>query len=221
MSFPTLIESIAGREVAWIVFSYILGCFTAGYYWTRWRTGRDIRELGSGNVGARNVGRTLGRSGFAITLLLDATKGALAVAGARWLDADAEATVAAILAVVAGHNWPAQLRFCGGKGIAVSLGALLVYQPFAVLALAAVFLPVIAVMRNFTLSGMLAFALAPLLMLIAGMPKVELAAISILAALILLTHRRNIRVEMVRVGRTQAATDPARGRIQNNSHDEA
>ncbi len=221
MSFPSLIESIAGREAAWIVFSYILGCFTAGYYWTRWRTGGDIRELGSGNVGARNVGRTLGPWAFAVTLLLDAGKGAMAVAGARWIEAGPEATVAAIVAVVAGHNWPVQLRFRGGKGIAVSLGALLACEPMAAVALLAVFLPVIALLRNFTLAGMTAFALAPLLLLIAGTPKVELAAVSILSALILLTHRRNIRVELVRLGRTQTATGAAPGAMHKGSHDEA
>ena len=58
---------------------YCLGCFTSGYYWVRWRTGEDVRQLGSGSVGARNVGRVLGGSGFIVVLLLDFTKGALAV----------------------------------------------------------------------------------------------------------------------------------------------
>ena len=201
MSLPiTPSYTLTGRELSWIVASYFIGCFTAGYYWTRWRTGQDIREVGSGNVGARNVGRTLGTGGFAITLLIDAAKGALAVGGAVWLGLRPEAVVAAIVAAVIGHNWPLQLRFQGGKGIAVSVGALLAYDPFLVLALLAVFLPVYALLRNVTLSGMIAFALAPLTTFLCGVPKVEVAAVSILASFVLLTHRKNIREEMARIG---------------------
>lgn len=208
MSFPLSPNyALTGRELSWIAASYFIGCFTAGYYWTRWRTGQDIREVGSGNVGARNVGRTLGKGGFTITLLIDAAKGGLVVAGAVGLGLRPEAVVASILAVVIGHNWPLQLRFQGGKGIAVSVGALLAYDPFLVLALLAVFLPVLAVLRNVTLSGMIAFAFAPLTTFLCGVPKVEVAIVSILAVLVLLTHRRNIREEVARIGGPRPATE--------------
>jgi glycerol-3-phosphate acyltransferase PlsY len=68
---------MTAKEMAVILACYGLGCFTAGYYWVRWRTGLDIRRQGSGNVGARNVGRFLGSAGFAITFVLDLAKGAL------------------------------------------------------------------------------------------------------------------------------------------------
>jgi len=208
MSFPISPSyALTGRELSWIVASYFIGCFTAGYYWTRLRTGRDIREAGSGNVGARNVGRTLGPVGFTVTLLLDAAKGALAVAGAVWLGLEPEGVVASIVAVVLGHNWPMQLRFQGGKGIAVSVGALLAYDPFLVLSLLAVFLPVFALLRNVTLSGMIAFALAPLATFLCGVPKVEVAAVSILSILVLLTHRKNIREELARIGAPRPARE--------------
>jgi acyl phosphate:glycerol-3-phosphate acyltransferase len=191
--------ALTAREFLWIAASYFIGCFTAGYYWTRWRTGRDIRQLGSGNVGARNVGRALGAGGFTITFLLDLAKGALAIAGAIWLGLQPEAVVAALVAVVVGHNWPLQLRFQGGKGIAVSLGALLAYDPFIVLCLVAIFLPAIAILRNFTLSGMTAFMLGPLAVFLCGLDKIEVAAVSLLAILVLVTHRKNIREEIVRM----------------------
>lgn len=221
MSFPITPDfSLKGAELLWILASYFIGCFTAGYYWTRWKTGRDIRVSGSGNVGARNVGRSLGRGGFAMTLLLDAAKGALAVLGALWIGLGAEAVVASMVAVVVGHNWPVQLRFRGGKGIAVSMGALLAYDPVIVLALFAVFLPVLAVLRNFTLSGMIAFALGPLLALLCRAPKIEVAAVSILAMLILLTHRRNIRKEIARISGSRPVEESP-SQLHNNSHDEA
>ena len=101
MSFPiSPSDNLTGRELSWIMGSYFIGCFTAGYYWTRWRTGQDLREVGSGNVGARNVGRTLGKSGFTVTLLIDAAKGGLVVAVGVWLGLRPEAVVASIVAVV-------------------------------------------------------------------------------------------------------------------------
>ena len=190
---------MSGKELTWIVTSYFLGCFTAGYYWTRWRTGKDIRAMGSGNVGARNVGRVIGRSGFLITFLLDFAKGVLAVAGATYFKLGPEAMIATMFAVAAGHNWPVQLHFRGGKGIAVSLGALLAYDPFIVLCLVVIFVPVFAIIRLFTLSGMLAFTLAPLGGFLCGLEKEGVAAVSILAVLALITHRRNIRKELARL----------------------
>src|SRR5687768_11116824 len=82
---------------------YCLGCFAAGYYWVRWRTGQDIRQLGSGTVGARNAGRILGPWAFAVVLLLDFTKGALAVWLATKLNVSPEVTVMSMAAVVVGH----------------------------------------------------------------------------------------------------------------------
>jgi glycerol-3-phosphate acyltransferase PlsY len=200
MSFSlTPSVAVSGKELTWIFTSYFLGCFTAGYYWTRWRTGKDIRALGSGNVGARNVGRVIGRSGFLITFLLDFAKGVLAVAGATYFKLGPEAMVASMVAVTAGHNWPVQLHFRGGKGIAVSLGALLAYDPFIVLCLVVIFVPVFAMIRLFTLSGMLALTLAPLGGFLCGLEKEGVAAVSILAVLALVTHRRNIRKELARL----------------------
>lgn len=187
---------LSGKEWTWIGTSYFIGCFTAGYYWTRWKTGQDIRHLGSGNVGARNVGRVLGSWGFTITFLLDFLKGVLAVAGAQKLALSSTAMALTIAAVVAGHLWPAQLRGLGGKGIATSLGALLAYDPILVLCQMVVFAPVILILRNFTLSGLIAFAVGPLVAFLCGLENVEVVAASMVAILILLSHRKNIREEI-------------------------
>jgi acyl phosphate:glycerol-3-phosphate acyltransferase len=175
---------------------YAIGCFTAGYYWVRWRTGQDIRQLGSGNVGARNVGRILGPSAFLVTLLLDFTKGALAVWLAARLNVSPEVGVTAMVAVVVGHTWPAQLRFHGGKGVATSLGAILAFDPFLALLLVSVFLVCFALLRNFTLAGLLAFALSPLAGFFSAVGVIEVAALSSLAVVVLLAHHRNIRQEI-------------------------
>jgi glycerol-3-phosphate acyltransferase PlsY len=189
---------LSGKELTFVLSSYILGCFTAGYYWVRWRTGQDLRELGSGNVGARNVGRNLGATGFTTTFLCDCFKGALAVYGARFFDLTPDAVIACLVAVVVGHAWPVQLRFHGGKGIATSLGAIFVYNHFTAMVLLVTFLPLLLVLRNFTISGMLAFALTPLIIFLCDEPPRQIAAISFLAILVLLTHRKNIREEIAR-----------------------
>jgi len=164
----------------------------------RWRAGLDIREHGSGSVGARNVGRVLGPFGFVVTLLLDVTKGALAIAAATYFGLRAEPMVAAMVAVVVGHAWPFQLRFHGGKGVATSLGVLAAYDPFILLSVFIVFLPAFVLVRNFTLSGLLAFAVSPLVVFLSGLGNVEVAAISFLAILILVTHGKNLREEITR-----------------------
>jgi glycerol-3-phosphate acyltransferase PlsY len=187
---------ILGRDITLIVVCYCLGCFTSGYYWVRWRTGLDIREHGSGTVGARNVGRLLGSTSFLVTLLLDFTKGALAVWLAMKINADPQTTVVAIAAVVVGHTWPVQLRFRGGKGVATSLGAILAFDPLLALTLIVVFLPCFALLRNFTLGGLLAFVLTPLAAFFTGLGYLEVAAASLLALIIVVAHRKNIRQEI-------------------------
>ena len=198
---------------------YLLGCFTSGYYWVRWRTGLDIRQRGSGNVGARNVGRMLGPTAFVITLLLDLGKGALAVGMAFYFQLRPELVIAAMLAVVVGHNWPMQLRFHGGKGIATSLGALLAYDSFLVLILAALLLPCIALTRNFTISGLLAFALSPLAAFLCGLENMEVVATSLLAILVLISHQKNIREEFARTFPARFVKDTANSSTAKEDHE--
>ena len=121
--------------------AYLLGCFAIGYYLVRARTGRDIREIGSGGTGARNAGRILGKSGFTLTALGDLSKGALAVwFAAEFASHNRTAMALAMLAVVVGHIWPAQLHFRGGKGVATSFGALLMFDYRVALTILVLFL---------------------------------------------------------------------------------
>ncbi len=108
--------------------AYFLGCFSTGYYLVRARTGRDIRTIGTGSCGARNVSRELGSNGFAFTLAGDLAKGGVAVWLAQRLTGNDHVALLAVIAVTAGHVWPAQLGFRGGKGIATSLAGLLIYD---------------------------------------------------------------------------------------------
>lgn len=112
--------------------AYAVGGISAGYWLVRMRTGTDVREQGSGATGATNAARMLGRGGFALVLFLDAIKGALAALGARAVGLDGGWEFAPAVAVVAGHVWPVQLGFRGGRGLGPLLGAWLVLAPFAI-----------------------------------------------------------------------------------------
>lgn len=109
-----------------IAASYAMGCLNAAYYWVRLVHGADIRLEGSGNAGARNVGRSYGACDFVIVFGLDALKAVLAVCAGIWLGGqDGPLAALCALAVVIGHIWPLQLRGRGGKGLASAIGALL------------------------------------------------------------------------------------------------
>ena len=205
-SWPTTL--FTGKELTVVAVCYLLGCFTTGYYWVRWRTGQDIRQFGSGNAGARNVGRLLGTTGFLVTLLLDAAKGVLAVDLAVFCGLGTEGLIAAMLAVVAGHSWPIQLRFQGGKGIATSLGVILAYDPRITLVLLALFLPGWVLLRSFTLGGLLAFALCPLFIFLWGLDYQAVVAMSFMAILAHVTHRKNLREGLARRQPARVARPP-------------
>lgn len=134
--------------IAAIVAAYALGCLNAAYYWVRFTRATDIRLAGSGNAGARNVGRVYGWRSFCTVLCWDGMKGVFAAYGGLWLAGQASplAGICALAAVI-GHIWPVQLRGRGGKGLATATGAvaaLLVAQAIASLVLAfAVLMPLL------------------------------------------------------------------------------
>lgn len=181
----------AGMTMVVILLSYLLGCLTTGYYIVKWKTGTDIRKTGSGNVGARNVGRVLGRWGFILTTLGDFTKGFLAVWLTILLTNQKELALLALIAVVAGHMWPLQLCFQGGKGICTSVGGLLLFP--SLLGCFFLFFGVAyVVLRKTTLSGMVAYVFLPIVCLFLDLERAYLISFSILALLILFAHRNNV-----------------------------
>jgi glycerol-3-phosphate acyltransferase PlsY len=194
-----MIESIEQSQFAnWFrptgcaLAAYLLGCFATGYYLVRARIGKDIREIQSGGVGACNVGRVLGKSGFIVTLFCDSGKGALAVwLVLKWTN-DGPLALLAMLAVVVGHIWPIQLRFRGGKGVAVSLGASLVFDYRIVLTLSVLFLAGFVLTRKAFFPGMIAFACLPLAGWFFKYDNFTLTLLAGLSAAILIAHHKNL-----------------------------
>ena len=184
------------KETLLIMMGYALGCFASGYYLVRWWTGDDIRLIGSGNVGATNVGRVLGWPGFLLTVLCDFSKGLLAVWLAEYFRVNPTGVVLTMLAVAIGHVWPAQLWFHGGKGVATSLGAVLMFDYLIAGVFSGLFLLLWATLRNLVLAGLLAFAITPLALFLLDFPLNSVFGLSALALLILVAHRKNIPDEI-------------------------
>jgi len=185
------------RATGCVLGAYALGCFATGYYLVRARTGRDLRDLESGSVGARNVGRVLGKSGYLLTAFGDMAKGALAVwFAAEFTDRDRLIMALAVLAVVVGHVWPAQLHFRGGKGIATSFAALLMFDYRLALTMFAVFLCGFVVTRKTLFPAMVAYICLPLADGWFHRAGLTATLMAIVAAIILFAHRRNLAEEM-------------------------
>jgi glycerol-3-phosphate acyltransferase PlsY len=169
---------------------YLCGSVPFGLILTQLFGLGDIRQIGSGNIGATNVLRT-GRKGVAaLTLLLDAAKGTLAVLVARRLGGDVAAAVAGA-AAFAGHVAPVWLKFRGGKGVATFLGVLFGLSWPAGLAFAAVWLAMAAAFRISSLSALTAAILASAVAAVLAPAPTAIAA-AVMAAAIFFTHRTNI-----------------------------
>ena len=197
MAWMEQLESMNFAQAAYCaVGAYVLGCFATGYYLVRACLGRDIRDVDSGSVGARNVGRVMGKWGFVLTVAGDFGKGVLAV-WAAWHFTHSELLAAlAMFAVVAGHVWPAQLRFRGGKGVATSLGALIILDWQLAVTYAAVFAAGLALIRRTVLPGLFAYVCLPLASYWLDRDGLKAIVIGALGLIILLAHRKNLVAEI-------------------------
>ena len=187
MTLPTILAFVT---------AYLLGSIPFGLLVARFGGKGDIRDIGSGNIGATNVLRTGSKKLAALTLLLDVAKGTVAVLVAQrfWPDG----TLAAAAGAMIGHLYPLWLGFKGGKGVATLLGVLIPLLPLAALIYALVWIGLLLVARISSLAGMSAAASAPLTAFIAG--EQELLPMLIgLALLVIWRHRDNI----VRLSRGQ------------------
>ena len=185
-----------------LLLGYLLGSIPFGLILTRAFGAGDLRQIGSGNIGATNVLRT-GRKGLAAaTLLLDAAKGyaAVTIVEALWPGHGVLAAAAAFL----GHVYPVWLRFRGGKGVATMMGIVLaLYWPCAVV-FAVVWLGLLALLRFSSLAGMTAAFSAPLSAAFFSEFDIVLPLLA-LALLVLWKHRENIE-------RLLSGTEPRVGR---------
>lgn len=183
-----------------VVAAYLIGGIPFGYLLVRLKTGRDVRDMGSGNIGATNVLRTSGRGAGVATLLLDMAKGYCAVWLAAWLsDGSALWMSAAALGVVLGHAFPVFLKFKGGKAVASFTGAFAYLTPLPLLATAIVFAVTVAVSRHISLGSVLGALTFPLAVYLIAHPEPEVLVAALLGGL-LIVWRHQSNIERLRAG---------------------
>ncbi len=185
-----------------VVASYLLGSIPTGLLIGK-KMGVDVRTQGSGNIGATNVARTVGKKVGVLVLLLDAFKGALPVALFSALDLDSRIRLGAPidrflvtavgLAPIVGHCFPVWLRFRGGKGVATALGVFLVVDPLSLAAGAALFAVLYAAFRIVSIGSMSAAIAIPIACALLGRPLPVILLAAGGAAIVLGKHHGNIR----------------------------
>ena len=176
-----------------VALSYLLGSIPFGYLLVRGLRGKDVRQTGSGNIGATNVSRTSPTLGF-VTLLLDGLKGAGAVLlAAHLFPGNTKLEAVAALFAILGHVFPLWLKFRGGKGVATGTGAFLVLVPKAALVAMAVFAAIFLLFRYVSLASMAMFVALPLAAWFFGLVPSVLIFVVVASALVVAKHHENIQ----------------------------
>ena len=190
-------------EIILILFAYLIGSVPTGYILGA-LAGVDVRKAGSGNVGATNVARVVGKRQGILTLIADAAKGFIPVFVALQLDLAATATALVAGAAFLGHLYPVFLKFQGGKGVATALGVCFGIAPAVTLILIAIFAAVALSSRIVSLSSMIAAAAAPVALWLFSYAPALVMMSACVAAMIIIRHRANIQ-------RLLAGTEPKIG----------
>lgn len=178
---------------------YLLGSIPFGWLIAKMFGGKDVRQHGSGNIGATNVSRVAGPLAGVLTLVFDAAKGVAAVwLAAQVTENSANAMIFAGVAALIGHCFPAWLRFHGGKGVAAALGVFLALCPWAALIAFVLFLLVVLSWRYVSLGSLSAAAAMPLLIYLLwapghAPPLVIMLGTLLAVALIFFKHDTNLQ----------------------------
>jgi acyl phosphate:glycerol-3-phosphate acyltransferase len=179
------------EEIVAVAIGYLVGSVPFAFLLSR-RRGIDLRQVGSGNVGASNVLRTSGVSTAVLAMCLDAVKGSLAVMVAQRVAVGPATPMAAGLASVIGHIYPVWLRFRGGKGVATAAGVFGVLTPAALGAAGAVFVVAVWATRYISVGSMAAAVTLAVVTAAGEVPAVVAVGAAVTAAVIVHRHRANL-----------------------------
>ena len=180
----------------WVLAGYLAGSCPTGYLVVRLFRGSDIRSFGSGNIGATNVGRLMGKKWAVGVAAFDLFKGGIVVLAARLCGADDTVQALSGLCAVLGHNFPLWLNFRGGKGVATTYGVVGFYDffcPWAALLGGAVWFAVMKGTRYVSIASMAGLFAAACLTAAFGMPLPYTIAAFAMALLSVWRHRGNIQ----------------------------
>lgn len=177
-----------------LIIIYLIAAIPTGVVLSRFMGSEDVRQAGSGNIGATNVYRVAGKLAGVLTLVGDTLKSFLPLLAYKtWMAPTASQLGVASCVAILGHCYPVYLKFRGGKGIATALGIFLVLSPKAVLGALVVFVIAVAISRYVSLGSVLAAMSAPLLILMLNYPQPIFLTTLFIASLIVWRHRTNIR----------------------------
>lgn len=199
---PIIENSITVLALAAIL-GYLLGSIPFGMILAKAMGLGNLRDIGSGNIGATNVLRTGNKTAAALTLLLDAGKGAAAVLVANCLWGEDAAQIAGLAAFL-GHCYPVWLNFSGGKGVATYLGIILALDPVIGLAACGTWLSFAVILRYSSMAALMAAGFAPIWMVVLSRDSFFVLGVC-LAILIYWRHRANI-------ARLKVGTEPKIGK---------
>jgi len=197
-----LIENTLPVLLLWAVLGYLAGSIPFGIVLTRFFGLGNLREIGSGNIGATNVLRTGSKPAAIATLLLDAGKGAVILLIALAAAGEDAAQLAALTAML-GHCFPVWLRFKGGKGVATFLGILLALAWPVGIACCVVWLVAVAISRMSSVGGIVSAAASSILVVMLGYGSTYLLCVA-LTVIVIWRHRENLQ-------RLRAGTEPKIG----------
>jgi len=193
-------------DIGLTLLAYLIGSVPTGVAIGR-LSGVDVREVGSGNIGATNVTRAAGSTAGAVTLVGDVGKGVVAVLMARALGTNELVAPAAGLAVFLGHVFSVFLRFSGGKGVATGFGACVILAPTAMILPLVFFAVTFGITRIVSVASLVATWATPMGMLLVNTGRPTVLVGTVLALVITIRHQDNIR--RLRTGAESRFDDPA------------
>ncbi len=174
-----------------LLIGYFIGCISSSYFIGKLNGNIDIRQHGSGNLGATNAFRVLGLKAGVGVFAADLLKGVVATLIGMWIAGDIGGLAGGLAAII-GHNWPVFLGFRGGKGVATSMGLIFTLFPWIGLILVAVGFIVILVSRYVSLASLIGSFLFPVLVAAFGYDPVYVIISVIIAGLAIFRHKSNI-----------------------------
>lgn len=180
---------INSMQFLYLVASYLIGNILTAYIVTKLRHNVDIRDEGSGNPGARNMGRVYGKGYFIATFLGDAIKGAIVVAVAKYLFEDPTFVMLTLLSVIIGHIYPVLFKGKGGKGISTFIGGLIAFDYLIALTFLGIFIVFYLIFKGFTKPGLITIACLPVCMILYSYSIVTTILSGMIIVLILYVNR--------------------------------
>ncbi len=178
-----------------LLLSYLIGSIPSGFLLTKYVMKKDVRQYGSGNIGATNVARVMGLKAGILVAIFDILKGYLGVlVGQAILGSGASAVILLVaIAAIAGHDWSIFLGFSGGKGVATTFGVILRLYPLAFLIYALIWLLLVITTRYVSLGSIIGSMSLPIVVYFSGFENIHVFFALLLSLFVMYTHRANIK----------------------------